>query len=214
MPLHELKEDNELDDIACSRLAVPCIHGGELNESPGRLTRALHHEKATPRLAASVGTARLIPHSPRTAALARKQFAGGTLSAYAQALSPVGRCKTFDATGDGYGRGEGFAAALLRCDVAPMCPRCCGMQWVVRNEAPAIKCLSMDLRARRGCFHTSIIRASCCGCTLYRPGASCWCKSATMPALAGKRQRRKGEHGTQMRLCGVRQSTRTAAPAA
>ncbi|KAK9803914.1 hypothetical protein WJX72_004698 [[Myrmecia] bisecta] len=31
-----------------------------------------------------------------------------------QALSPVGRCKTFDASGDGYGRGEGFAAAVLQ----------------------------------------------------------------------------------------------------
>ena len=30
-----------------------------------------------------------------------------------QALSPVGRCKTFDASGDGYGRGEGFTVALL-----------------------------------------------------------------------------------------------------
>jgi len=32
-----------------------------------------------------------------------------------QALSPVGRCKTFDASGDGYGRGEGFTIAYLRC---------------------------------------------------------------------------------------------------
>ena len=31
-----------------------------------------------------------------------------------QALSPVGRCKSFDATGDGYGRGEGFTLSLLR----------------------------------------------------------------------------------------------------
>ena len=31
-----------------------------------------------------------------------------------QALSPVGRCKTFDASGDGYGRGEGFAVAVVR----------------------------------------------------------------------------------------------------
>ena len=30
-----------------------------------------------------------------------------------QALSPVGRCKSFDASGDGYGRGEGFTIALL-----------------------------------------------------------------------------------------------------
>ena len=31
-----------------------------------------------------------------------------------QALSPVGRCKTFDSSGDGYGRGEGFAALVMR----------------------------------------------------------------------------------------------------
>ncbi len=32
---------------------------------------------------------------------------------YAQALSMDGRCKTFEASADGYGRGEGFAVAYL-----------------------------------------------------------------------------------------------------
>ena len=31
-----------------------------------------------------------------------------------QALSPVGRCQTFEASADGYGRGEGFTAVAMR----------------------------------------------------------------------------------------------------
>ena len=29
-------------------------------------------------------------------------------------LAPDGRCKSFDISGDGYGRGEGFAAVVLK----------------------------------------------------------------------------------------------------
>ena len=40
----------------------------------------------------------------------------GTMSGISQlqALSPVGRCKTFEASGDGYGRGEGCVVAVMR----------------------------------------------------------------------------------------------------
>jgi acyl transferase domain-containing protein/NADPH:quinone reductase-like Zn-dependent oxidoreductase/acyl carrier protein/NAD(P)-dependent dehydrogenase (short-subunit alcohol dehydrogenase family) len=51
----------------------------------------------------------------------------GTMSGISQlqAFSPVGRCKTFEASGDGYGRGEGCAVAVLApqgtsTDVAPL----------------------------------------------------------------------------------------------
>lgn len=43
-------------------------------------------------------------------ALHQQAQRGGLLP---QALSPAGRCKSFDASGDGYGRGEGFVSALL-----------------------------------------------------------------------------------------------------
>lgn len=40
----------------------------------------------------------------------------GTMSGISQlqALSPVGRCKTFEASSDGYGRGEGCVVAIMQ----------------------------------------------------------------------------------------------------
>ena len=35
------------------------------------------------------------------------------MDGHRQALSPVGRCQSFDTMADGYGRGEGFIAMLL-----------------------------------------------------------------------------------------------------
>ncbi len=38
----------------------------------------------------------------------------GSFGCSLQALSVVGRCQTFEASADGYGRGEGFTAVVMR----------------------------------------------------------------------------------------------------
>ena len=42
------------------------------------------------------------------------------VSSMAGLLAPDGRCKSFDASGDGYGRGEGFAAVILKLSKAAL----------------------------------------------------------------------------------------------
>ena len=54
----------------------------------------------------------------QSACSAGAAVAGSDLHAALQAFSPVGRCKTFDASADGYGRGEGCAALVLRCEAS------------------------------------------------------------------------------------------------
>lgn len=66
-----------------------------------------------------------------------------TCTCMPQALSPVGRCKSFDASGDGYGRGEAFTIALLRC-ATPLL-----LMWILSCFASFI-CVGMCLR-QPGC---------------------------------------------------------------
>ena len=80
-------------DTACSSSLV-AAHLGH---------RSILTEDAT---AAVAGGANLMLSSTTTVAICQLQ-----------ALSPVGRCKTFDASADGYGRGEGFAVVILAPEV-------------------------------------------------------------------------------------------------
>ena len=69
-----------------------------------------------------------------------------------QSLSPVGRCKTFDASGDGYGRAEGVATAVLtlpRTGVTPLV--------VVRGSAVNQDGRSGTLTAPNGPSQSSLI---------------------------------------------------------
>ena len=65
-------------------------------------------------------------------------------SSIAGLLAPDGRCKSFDSSGDGYGRGEGFAAVILKLSSAALSdkddPYCdiiaCGMNNDGQNAIP------------------------------------------------------------------------------
>jgi len=66
------------------------------------------------------------------------------VSSMAGLLAPDGRCKSFDASGDGYGRGEGFAAVILKLSNAALSDRddeyceivACGMNNDGQNAVP------------------------------------------------------------------------------
>ena len=65
-------------------------------------------------------------------------------SSMAGLLAPDGRCKSFDASGDGYGRGEGFAAVVLKLSHAALNDKddayceiiACGMNNDGKNSVP------------------------------------------------------------------------------
>ncbi|XP_022788744.1 uncharacterized protein LOC111328543 [Stylophora pistillata] len=66
------------------------------------------------------------------------------VSSMAGLLAPDGRCKSFDASGDGYGRGEGFAAVILKLSNAAVSDKddqyceilACGMNNDGQNAVP------------------------------------------------------------------------------
>ena len=66
------------------------------------------------------------------------------ISSMAGLLAPDGRCKSFDASGDGYGRGEGFAAVVLKLSKDALCDKddvyceilACGMNSDGQNAVP------------------------------------------------------------------------------
>ena len=69
-----------------------------------------------------------------------------------QSLSPVGRCKTFDASGDGYGRAEGVATAVLALPAADILPLA-----VVRGSAVNQDGRSGTLTAPNGPSQSSLV---------------------------------------------------------
>ena len=61
-----------------------------------------------------------------------------------QALSADGRCKTFDTSGDGYGRGEGFAVAYLGPG-ASTSRTLALLQVCSYHDAMALHCIEVDI---------------------------------------------------------------------
>lgn len=75
-----------------------------------------------------------------------------------QAFSPVGRCKTFDASADGYGRGEGCAVISMKPQAAADGDEP-GIA-VVRSSAINQDGRSSGLTAPNGPSQTALIRSA------------------------------------------------------
>ena len=78
-----------------------------------------------------------------------------------QALSPVGRCRSFDASGDGYGRGEGFVAAVMqRHDPAAARRHSASICGLLLGSAVNQAGRSSGLTAPNGPSQSSLLRAT------------------------------------------------------
>jgi len=74
---------------------------------------------------------------------------------FAQALSPVGRCKTFDATADGYGRGEGCIVTVLQKGTRDRVPALAMLAGSAINQDGR----SSSLTAPNGPSQTALVRS-------------------------------------------------------
>lgn len=70
------------------------------------------------------------------------------------ALSPVGRCRTFDSSADGYGRGEGVAVAML----GPVTGTSSGTHAVIHGSAVNQDGRSSGLTAPNGPSQSALVR--------------------------------------------------------
>ncbi len=97
------------------------------------------------------------------AAGANLMLLAGTTAAICQlrALSPVGRCKSFEASADGYGRGEGVAALVLcrqQPDLLARLPTSSGSHVVLRGSAVNQGGRSSGLTAPNGPAQAALVR--------------------------------------------------------
>lgn len=76
------------------------------------------------------------------------------------ALSPDGRCKTFDDTGDGYGRGEGFCVILLQPYNTNISPISCILSTSINQSGK-----SSGLTAPNGPSQTALMLSSLVACS-------------------------------------------------
>ena len=103
-----------------------------------------------------------------------------------QALSPAGRCKTFDDSADGYGRGEGFALIVIRHQQASQSG---ALAWVQVSNAAACRPIQQAPAGHHGTENVN-------GCVNIDAGpGDAWCVlECSGPSLLSHRQLPRKDH--------------------